>query len=267
MDQITEQKSAILEKAHSFQISVVMSIFNFGQYPVRGIETTLSQRYSNFEFIIIEDGSDQTTKEILNKYIQRDNRIRLLVNDKNIRLASSLNRGIRKAKGKYIARADANIDYDKSRLKRQLDFMENHPDVDVLGSNFIWATEGRLCQKNIRLPETHYEIIRKLSKGNCICHPSVFFRKDRLVHFGPYKEGFGKPEDYHLWMRARKTLRFYNLQEPLLVKWHRANPWNDKLMEYFINDIRIRITGLKTSPNPIKDILYFPRCIKYFLQI
>ena len=248
-------------------VSVVMSIYNFNQYPIRGIETTLAQSYTNFEFIIIDDGSDEKTKEILNKYKQRDNRIKLLVNDKNIKLASSLNRGIQKANGKYIARVDANIDYQSTRLKKQHDFMEHHPDVDVLGSNFIWATEGQLYQKKIILPETHDDIIQKLSKGNCICHPSVVFRKDKLLVFGPYEEGFGKPEDYFLWMKARKSLRFHNLQQSLLVKWHRSNPWNDRLLEYFFNDIRIRIVGLNTSPNPIKDILYFPRCIKYFLQI
>jgi|LGOV01.1.fsa_nt_gb glycosyltransferase involved in cell wall biosynthesis len=248
-------------------VSVVISVYNFNAYPIRGIETTLDQSYTDFEFIIVDDGSDQETKGILGKYTERDSRIKLLTNNGNLKLASSLNRGIRFAKGEYVARADANIDYHRQRLEKQLDFMENHPDIDILGSNFLWATEGKIEQKLIKLPETHLRIVRALSKGNCICHPSVFLRKDRLMPFGPYKEGFGKGQDYNLWMRARKKLSFHNLQQPLLVKWHRSNPWKGRLVEYFFNDIQIRIIGLKTSPNPMKDILYFPRCIKYFLQI
>ena len=145
--------------------------------------------------------------------------------------------------------------------------MENRPEVDVVGSNFYWAVEEEVGQKQILLPENHEEIVQALSKGNCICHPSVFFRKTRLLPFGPYKEGFGKGQDYYLWMSARKSIRFHNLQEPLLVKWYRSHPRQDLLMEYFINNMRIRIVGIKTAPNPIKDILNLPRCFKVFLQI
>lgn len=247
-------------------ISVVMSIFNFSHYPIKGIETTLAQSYTDFEFIIIDDGSNQQTKEILNGYAQCDNRIKLLVNETNIKLASSLNRGIRKAKGKYIARGDVNIDYHKTRLRKQLDFLENHPDVDVVGSNFYWAVEGQVDQKHIILPETHQEIVRGLSKGNCICHPSVMFRKDRLMPFGPYKEGFGKAQDYHLWMRARKTVRFHNLQEFLLVKWHRKHPYKEiSRLEYFVNGILSRCEGLRTSQNLLIDIVFLPKAFQVFL--
>lgn len=264
---MSKNNMAVSKSTELTRISVVMSIYNFNRYPIRGIETTLDQSFTDFEFIIIDDGSDQKTKKVLAKYAEHDSRIRLLANDRNMKLSSSLNRGIRIAKGKYIARADANVEYDRSRLKRQHEYMEDHGDVDVLGSNFFWATEGRTEAKPIVLPEKHEEIVQTLSKGNCICHPSVFFRKDRLVHFGPYREGFGKGQDYNLWLRTRRTLKFHNYQEPLLVKWHRSNAWDNKLVEYCFNDVRNRIVGLKTSPNPIKDILYFPRCIKYFLQI
>lgn len=248
-------------------VSVVMSVYNVNQYPIRGIETIIDQNFTDFEFIIIDDGSDQETRKILEKYAEHDCRIKLLVNDRNIKLASSLNRGIRVAKGNYIARADANIDYHEKRLEKQLGFMGEHPDIDILGSNFLWATEGKIGQRSISLPEKHQKIVRALSKGNCICHPSVIFKKNRLMNFGPYQEGFGKGEDYHLWIRTRKNLKFHNLQEPLLLKWHRAEPWKDKLLEYFINNIRTRISGMKTSPNLFKDIFYFPKCLSCFLSL
>ena len=251
----------------SVLVSVVLSIYNFDRYPIKGIDTILNQSYTDFEFIIVDDGNNNITKEILCKYAKSDDRIILLHNEKNLKLASSLNKGIHKANGKYIARADANIDYYESRLQKQINFMENHPEIDVVGSNFFAATEGRVRQKYIKMPETNKKIIRKLSRVNCICHPSVMYRKEKLMQFGPYKEGFGKAEDYYLWMKARKDLQFYNIQEPLLIKWYRANPWKDKLFEYFINDIKIRAMGIKTSPNPIIDILFFPRCLNYFFRL
>lgn len=249
------------------KVSVVMSIYNFSRHFIRGIESTLKQSYSDFEFIIVDDGSDKQTKEISRRYAESDKRIQLFINEKHMKLASSLNRGVQKAKGVYIARADANIDYHRDRIKKQVDFMENHPDVDVLGSNFYWAIEGKSTIELVVLPESHQQIIQSLSRVNCICHPSVVFRKDRLLPFGPYKEGFGKCQDYYLWMKTRKSVRFHNIQEPLLVKWHRENPWKNRVLEYFFNDIRSRIAGLKTSPQPIKDAFYFYRCFKYFFQI
>lgn len=256
-----------VQKSSRQKISVVMSVFNVMRRPIMGIETTISQSYSDFEFIIVDDGSNRQTKDILKKYAESDTRIKLLVNDRNMKLASSLNRAVGQAKGEYIARADCNVEYREDRLKKQLNFMDNHPDVDIVGSNFYWATIGRLDRRYLSLPRTHREIVRGLSRGNCVCHPSVFFRKSRFLPFGPYKEGFGKGQDYYLWMVARKSLKFYNIQEPLLVKWHRANPGVNRLLEYCLNDIRIRIAGLKTSPNPIRDVFYFLRCLKFFLQV
>jgi len=248
------------------RISVVMSVYNCDNYPIRGIESTLNQNFQEFEFIIIDDGSEKKTKKLLEKYSKSDDRIKIITNEKNIKLASSLNRGIKIARGEYIARADVNINYDVMRLEQQYDFLEKHLDIDILGSNFYWATVGKIEIRKIMLPEKHLEISRKLSRGNCICHPSVMFRKEKLVPFGPYKEGFGKPEDYYLWMQVRSKLKFYNLQEPLLTKWHRSNPWNDRLLDYFVNDIRIRLMGFKTSSNVLRDLFYFPRCIKCLFQ-
>ena len=202
----------------SVLVSVVLSIYNFDRYPIKGIETILDQSYTDFKFIIADDGNSDNTREILIKYAESDRRIMLLHNGKNLKLASSLNKGIREANGKYIARADANIECHKSRLQKQINFLENHPEIDVLGSNFYWAINGKQGQKYIKLPETNKEIIRKLSRANCTCHPSVMYRKEKLIQYGPYKEKFGKAEDYYLWMKARKNLQFYNIQEPLLIK-------------------------------------------------
>lgn len=264
---MNNRDNQIMNNKSTVPISVVMSVYNYPKYPVRGIESTLAQSFHDFEFIIIDDGSDKKSNEILRKYVCLDKRIKLFVNEKNLKLGTSLNRGISEAKGAYIARADSNIDYHPDRLKLQLNFLEQNKQIDVVGSNFYWATEGKAEHHLIKLPQMHEDIVKQLSKGNCLCHPSVMFRKESLIPFGPYKEGFGKAQDYYLWMKARNKIKFYNMQESLLTKWHRKNMRNNRLIEYFINDLKIRILGIRTSPNPLVDIFYLPRSINYFLQL
>lgn len=252
------------------RVSVVMSVYNFNRTPMRGVETILSQSMEDFEFILVDDGSDKNTHRILEEYAQKDNRIRLIVNEKRLHLAASLNKAIKLAQTEYIARADVNISYNPDRLKVQLEFIENHPDIDILGSNFYWGTDGLDEIREIVLPETHEKIIRRLSIICCICHPSVFYRRKTLIPYGPYKDGFGWGEDYHLWMRIRNRLKFHNLQMFLLTKWHRPNPWKGRKdltrFEYFKGELLSRMSGLLTSPSIIIDIGSLPTVFSVFID-
>ncbi len=247
-------------------ISVVMSVYNFNRTPMRGIESILSQSMEDFEFILIDDGSEEKTKILLEEYARSDNRIKLIINEKRLHLASSLNKAVILAQAKYIARADVNISYNPDRLKVQLEFMENHPDIDILGSNFYWGTDGSDEIREIVLPETHDQLIRRLSIACSICHPSVMYKRVALMRYGAYKEGFGWGEDYHLWMRIRNKVKFHNLQEFLLTKWHRPNPWKElSKIECFKGNVKSRLAGFSTSPNVLLDLINFPRVFLIFV--
>jgi glycosyltransferase involved in cell wall biosynthesis len=253
------------------KVAVAMSVYNFNRKPMRGIETTLSQTMKDFEFIIVDGGSEEKTKEILAEYAARDKRIKLVTLEKRIRLASSLNKAISMTSAEYIARADVNISYHPERLEKQIRFMEEHSDIDILGSNFYWAVDGEAQTREIILPETHDQIARKLSTHCCMCHPSVVFRRQKLMPFGPYIEGFGCAEDYHLWMRVRNKLKLHNLQEFLLIKWHRRPPvWQNRRdisrFEYVKGDFLSRAAGFSTSPNILSDIAYFPMVLYGFVS-
>jgi len=255
-----------VDSIKKLRISVIMSVYNFNRTPMRGVETILSQSMEDFEFILVDDGSDKNTHRILEEYAQKDNRIRLIVNEKRLHLASSLNKAIKLAQAKYIARADVNISYNPDRLKVQLEFMENHPDIDILGSNFYWGTDGSDEIREIVLPEMHDHIIRRLSIACSICHPSVMYKRVALMRYGAYKEGFGWGEDYHLWMRIRNKVKFHNLHEFLLIKWHRPNPCKElSKIECFKGNVKSRLAGFSTSPNVLLDLINFPRVFLIFV--
>jgi glycosyltransferase involved in cell wall biosynthesis len=253
--------------------AIVMSVYNFNRTPMRGIETMLSQTFKDFEFIIVDGGSEEKVRIILAGYAAKDKRIKLVAYESRVRLASSLNRAIALTDAPYIARADVNISYHPQRLEKQISFLEEHSDIDIVGSNFYWGIDGREQEKakEIILPQSHNEIVCKLSEHCCICHPSVVFRREKLIVFGPYKEGFGCAEDYHLWMRVRDKVKFHNLQEFLLVKWHRPPPvWKDRRditrLGYVKGDLLSRLAGFSTTPNIWSDIVWFPMVLYGFVS-
>ena len=252
------------------RVSIVMSVYNFNRSHMQGIESMLSQSMEDFEFILVDDGSNEQTRKRLEEYANSDSRITLIVNEKRLRLASSLNRAIRRARTDYIARADVNISYHVDRLRIQYEFIEKHPAIHILGSNFYWGIDGQNGVTQIVMPHTHEEIIKRMSFGCSICHPSVVYRKNRLMPYGPYQEGFGWGEDYHLWMRVRDKMQFHNLQAVLLTKWHRPEPWKGRIelsrFGYFKGELQSRMAGLFTSPSIWIDITSFPMVFMSFIS-
>ncbi len=162
-------------------ISVVMSTYNRAEPALpSAIESVLNQTYENFEFIIIDDGSTDNTEDIIKKYARRDSRIRFFKNRKNKGLIFSLNRGLDAARGKYIARMD---DDDASlpwRFERQLEALENNPDIIILGGG-ITSRDARLYPPmgKVRLKDPkRLEIETYFSSG--LAHPTIMIRRDFL---------------------------------------------------------------------------------------
>ncbi len=118
------------------KISVVMSVYNGQSYLREAVESILNQTFTDFELILIDDGSTDATGEILDEYATRDARIILSRNQNNIGLTRSLNQGISMSRGKYIARMDADDVSRADRLSRQFEFLEKRPEVGVLGSGY-----------------------------------------------------------------------------------------------------------------------------------
>lgn len=195
-------------------VSVVMAVFNGEAYLREAIDSILNQTLNNFEFIIINDCSTDTSGDIIKTY--DDKRIVFLQNNVNIGLAASLNKGIAAASGKYIARMDADDVSLPNRLAKQVDYLDKHENVVVLGTSaeFIDILGEKICTY---FPPTVDEIMRTVFPGSPFIHPSVIFRKAVFVEAGQYPAHmrYGG-EDPILFGRMAKYGQIANLSEALI---------------------------------------------------
>jgi glycosyltransferase involved in cell wall biosynthesis len=200
-----------------------MSVFNGAEYLEECITSILEQSYTNFEFIITNDCSNDDSLQILNRYKEKDNRIIIIDNQENLGLTKNLNNMISISKGDFIARMDADDIALKDRFRKQLEVFKNNRNVDlVFTDNFIINHASEAVCSSWRPKETT-KIIKYLPVFNYIVHPSVMIRKDFFEQFGMYDENYQTGQDHNLWLRAsQKGATFYYLREPLLN--YRINP-------------------------------------------
>jgi glycosyltransferase involved in cell wall biosynthesis len=203
----------------SSKISVVMSVYNGMDYLKESVESILNQSYKNLEFIIINDGSTDQTKEVLDRFAKVDKRVRVF-HQKNIGLTKSLNLGISRAKGSYIARQDADDVSLPQRLEKQLHFLQENPKY------FLVATSYREIDENSRdlgipkvpLLENDELLKRNIVNFNPFCHPSVLFKNSTEGIGFFYDESFQYAQDYELWARILKNHKAYILPEVHVLK-------------------------------------------------
>lgn len=195
-------------------VSVVMSVFNGERFLREAVQSILNQSFCDFEFIVINDGSTDNSGSILDSYQRRDPRVRAY-HQENRGLIESLNRGCGLAQGRYIARMDADDIAVSDRLARQIDFMEEHPEVAVLGGAVEFIDETGKALRVARHPLHHREIQRVLFDSSFMWHPSVVMRKAALIRVGGYRN-VAHAEDYDLWLRVADHFQMANLPEVLL---------------------------------------------------
>lgn len=204
-------------------ISVIMPVYNGRKYLKEAVDSILNQTYTDFEFLIIDDASTDGSSEILFDYSLKDSRVKIFKNEKNLNVAKSLNRLIDHAKGKYIARMDADDVAIETRLESQLEVLETQSSVDILFSNIIYIDKDghEIClgKKHPSLTKT----LEQLSLNNSIAHPTIFMRKNVFDTYGGYNEEIGNVEDKELWMRLhQKGVKFY-FHDRFVLKY-RINP-------------------------------------------
>lgn len=203
-------------------IAVIMSVYNGAQYLYAATQSILDQDFTNFEFIIVNDGSTDNSDAVLDAFAARDTRIRLISRE-NRGLVSSLNEAIAAAKAPYLARMDADDIAMPRRLSKQYMFMQQHSDVGVLGTNtHELDTTGRIVECRDFYPDTQAEIVAMMRDYPPLCHPSVMMRTDLIRNIGGYRSAFRHAEDYDLWLRLSRITQIRNLPERLLL--YRRSP-------------------------------------------
>ena len=199
------------------KVSVLMSVYNGELYLREAIESILNQTFEDFEFIIINDGSTDASQEIIDSF--NDRRL-VVIQQENIGLTQSLNKGLKIARGEYIARQDADDISFPNRFEKQVAYLDAHLKVAVLGGAIIRIDEkgNPLCK--FVFPQSHEEIKKKLYKTeNQLAHTTVMFRKQQINSLGNYNEIFEKCEDYELWLRVSHKFRLHNLSD--VLAYHR----------------------------------------------
>ena len=194
------------------KVSVIMSVYNGERHLRESVDSILNQTFKDFEFIIINDGSSDKTMDILKAY--GDKRIILITQD-NMGLTKSLNNGIAIAKGRYIARQDADDKSEIDRLEKQVNYMESNLSVGLLGTMFKIIDENGMFRRTSYLPVDNEIIKERLVEINQFCHGSVMIRKVALEKVGTYRDYFKYAQDYDLWLRISESFHVSNLPEPL----------------------------------------------------
>jgi glycosyltransferase involved in cell wall biosynthesis len=189
-----------------------MPAYNAASYLKEAIDSILYQSFSDFEFIIINDGSSDHTEKIILAYT--DPRIVYIKNETNIGLIASLNKGIQTAKGKYFARMDADDIAIMQRLERQVGLLESDKEIVVTGSDYY-----QLKNKQLHLVQNQNDSDYQkamLIFAPCFCHPAVMMRNVFSELNLAYNPLYKHAEDYKLWTDFAKFGRFANVNEPLL---------------------------------------------------
>ena len=219
------------------KVSVIMSVYNSAAYLKQAIESILNQSFDDFEFIIIDDASTDETLSIIQSF--SDRRIKLIKNSENKGLTCNLIEAISIAKGEYIARMDSDDVSLPSRFLKQVDFLTNHPEVDICGTWAFTIDEHGKKKNKVKLPTIDRDIKTTLTYMNCIIHPSVMVRK-RIFDLHKYNLEFRSCQDYKLWSDCISDCVFYNMKDPLLL--YRIN--NDGVSRKERKDTRKRYETL-----------------------
>ena len=197
------------------KISVIMSVYNTPiEYLKESIDSILNQTYKDFEFIIINDNSNDLTTDFLSTYT--DNRIRLFTNETNLGLTKSLNVALNNSIGKYIARMDSDDIALPNRLEEQLEYIENNPQYIAIGSSFKKSNSDKIIKKHNMSRETRR--CRMLFYNEGLCHPTAFINNEILKKYDiKYDENILKAQDYALWVELLKYGNIGNIDKQLLI--------------------------------------------------
>ena len=203
------------------RVSVVMAVYNGEEYLRPAIESILRQTFTDFELIVVNDGSTDTSRDIVLAF--DDDRIRLLDNSRNLGLSPSLNRGLETARGEFVARLDADDIATPDRLSRQVQFMDRNPEVSLVGGAYRQIdSQGRVIRRG-HWPRHHVQLRWSLLFYCPFNHSGVTWRRQTVSEaVGPYDQSFRYAMDWEYWSRIASRLRVANLRR--VVTLYRLGP-------------------------------------------
>lgn len=244
-----------------------MCVYNGEAYLTECLESILNQSFSDFEFIIVDDGSTDRSLEILNSYAQKDARVSLVSQTENAGIASAVTEGLKHCRGKFIARMDQDDISLPDRLRAQHDFLVTHPEIDALGAGFDFIDEEGEYISSFPTRPTDPMILRHQMLYHCVLHnPTVMMKAEfyRKYNSDNQEESFFGADDYHFWLRENfdhlysnlpKRLLHYRLQDVQV-----SNQYSDIQLDSILRSANEAFERLLSTSIPVDVIntLYFP---------
>lgn len=234
------------------EVTVLMSVYKEENEEIKeAIESILKQSFNNFEFLIIDDGQEERIQKLIKGF--NDPRIKLIINDSNMGLARSLNKGIELAKGEYIVRMDADDISYPDRIEKQYNFVKKNPQyaviagkADIFDQNGIYGTIGKFGKVEKK----------QLVKGTPFIHPTMLIKKDYIKQIGGYPN-YRRAQDYAMIMKLySKGFKGY-IMDDILIKYRMdKNGYKKKKFKYRIMEMKIRAKYYKELKVPLINYIY-----------
>ena len=199
------------------KVSVIMPVYNGERYLAEAIESIRSQTYVDFEFIIVDDGSQDSSDEIINAHAESDDRICVISLEKNVGQSAAINAGIGASTGKYVTGMDCDDVSLPTRLQLQLTFLQANPRVGAVGTQMQVVDDNMKPLFEYDVPEHHARILWNLFFGWSLAGATVMMRRELLVSLGGYDTSYRTAGDLDLWSRMAEITRFANLPGNLYV--------------------------------------------------
>lgn len=240
------------------RISVIMGIYNGECFLREAIDSILNQSYSDFEFIICDDCSTDSTPIILDEYASSDLRIRVIRNNKNLGLAASLNCCINIAKGTYLARMDCDDRSDLERFKIQLTYLDEHPEIAVVATSAFYINDyGQVYAQRIWEREKLIDL-KQAVKESPLIHPTVMMRSQSIKKVGGYTENFltARAEDYDLWCKLCQSGEVLSIIPCKLYYYREDNNITKRKYCYRIQEAKLKSQWIYRTKMPIYYYIY-----------
>jgi len=247
-------------------ISVMMIVYNAERFLKDSIESILNQTFSDFEFIIVNDGSTDNSYKIINEYSRKDNRILVLDNEKNLGIAESRTKCVKYAKGKYIVIADADDISAPTRFEKQYKYLEEHKKCGVVGGfiELFDSETGKIIGLR-KYNEDDVELRKRIFIYSPIAQPASMIRKEVFDNIGFYNPEYPPAEDIDIWFRLGTKYKFANIQEVLIKYRVHRNSATIKNM-YRIKNLTLQIRK-KYMYEYGYSSTFFDKTFLFFLKI
>jgi GT2 family glycosyltransferase len=196
-------------------VSVVMPVRDGEAFLREAIDSVLAEELSDLELVVVDDGSTDSTSSILEEYAARDARVRVH-REAGDNLATAINRGFRRCRAPLFARLDADDVSIPGRLQAQVEFMNAHPEVVLLGGQALLVNESGVDFATARYPLEDGELRTALATGNPFVHSAVAISRRAFEAVGGYRENLDHAEDLDLWLRLAEQGKLANLPQPVV---------------------------------------------------